>query len=84
MKMKVKSGFMKMLGHGVIASSDLFLLDSYQDLLDNDFYFMMTRTTISIPRKQTSYWTINEIITPREQKYVMKRDNIMAERLFEA
>ncbi len=56
---KVKSGCMKMLGHGVMASSDCFLLDSYQDLIDIHSDFMMTGTIISIPRKQASYWTSN-------------------------
>ena len=34
---KIRSGCMKMLGHGVIASSNLFLLDFCQDLEDIDY-----------------------------------------------
>ncbi len=33
-KKKVRLGHMKMLGYGVLASSDLFLLDSHQDLVE--------------------------------------------------
>ncbi len=39
---KVELVLIKMLGHGVIASSDLFSLDSYQDLIDIDDDFIMT------------------------------------------
>ncbi len=55
---KIISGCMKMLGHGVIASSNLFLLDSCQDLVDIDSKFLMNVTIIRIPRKHTNYWTI--------------------------
>ncbi len=40
-----------MMGHGVIVSNNLFLLDSYQDLIDIDSDFMLTGTIIGIPRK---------------------------------
>ncbi len=49
---------MNMSGYGVIASSDLFLLDSYQDLVKIDSEFLMTGTIIDIPMKHANYWTI--------------------------
>ncbi len=55
---KVKSGWIKMLGNRVISSSNLVLLDPYQDLIDIDSDFTMTGTIIGIPRNQVSYWTI--------------------------
>ncbi len=57
-KKRVKSGCMKMHGHGVITSSNLLLFNSYQDLVDIDDDFTMTGTINSIPRKQTHYCTI--------------------------
>ncbi len=89
---KVKLGWMKMSGHGTKASSNLFLLDSYQDLIDIDADFTMTGTIIGIPRKKGSYWTIqwenNSVLTKIQNKclwlHVMKCDNIMLEHLFDA
>ncbi len=52
---KIRYGCMKMLGHGVIASSNLFSLDSYQDLVDFDTEFLMTGTIKNIPRKYANY-----------------------------
>ncbi len=54
----IRSGHMKMLGHGVIASSNLFLLDSSY-LVDIDSELLMTGTIISIPGKHANYWTIH-------------------------
>ncbi len=51
---KIRSGCMKMLGHEVISSSDLFLLDSCQDLEDIDSKFLITGKIISIPRKHAN------------------------------
>ncbi len=45
----IRSGCMK-LGHGVITSSNILLVDSYQDLVEIDSDFMMTGTIIGIPR----------------------------------
>ncbi len=47
-----------MLGLGLMTSSNRFLLDLYQDLIDIDSDFTTTGTIINIPRKQASYWTI--------------------------
>ncbi len=55
----IRSVCMKMLGHGVIASSDLFTLDSHQDLADIDTELLMTGTIINVPRKKPNYWTIH-------------------------
>ncbi len=56
---KIRSGCMMMSGHGVIASSNLFLLDSYQDLEDINSKILITGTIICIPRKHANYWTIH-------------------------
>ncbi len=67
---KAISDCMKMLGHGVIASSNLFLLDSYQDLIDIDSELTLAGAIIGIPRKQASYWTIqweNNVITKNSE-----------------
>ncbi len=50
---------MKMSGHGIIPSSNLFLLNSYQDWLDLGSNLTMMRTIIGIPRKNASQWTIS-------------------------
>ncbi len=55
---KIRSGHMKMLGRGAFASSNLFLWDSYQDLVEIDSEFLMTWTIIDIPRKHENNWTI--------------------------
>ncbi len=68
------------------------LLDLYQDLIEIDSDFMLTKTIISIPRKQASYWTIQwennsattKIQNSSIQSCLMKGGNIMAERLFDA
>ncbi len=55
---KIRSGHMEMWGDRVIASKDLFLLDSCQDLEDIDSKFLMTGMIIGFPRKHTNYWAI--------------------------
>ncbi len=81
---------MKLPRHGVIASSNFFSLDSYQDLVDIDPDFIMTETIINIPRKQASYWTIqwenNSVMSNIQKKslwlHVLKCDKDMSERQF--
>ncbi len=74
---------MKMLGYGVITSSNILLVDSYQDLIEIDSDFMLTGTIIDIPRKHANYWTIqwdNNLLKTKTQtkslwSQVMKCDN---------
>ncbi len=71
---KVKSGRMKMPGYGVIASSNPFLLDSYQYLIDIDSDFALTGTIIGIPWKQACYWNIqweNNFVTTKIRTRVL-------------
>ncbi len=68
----IKYLYMTMPGCGIIASSDHFLLDPYQDLLDLDFNFPLTGTFIGIPRKHTSWcaisWENNFLMTKIQNK----------------
>ncbi len=82
---------MMMSGYGVIASSNLFLLDSYPDLIDINSELLMTGTMIGIPRNHANYWTIHwdngslkkKIQKKSLQSQVMKGDHKMAEHLFD-
>ncbi len=65
---KNRSSCMKMLGHGFIASSNLFILDSYQDLVEIDSEFLMTGTIINIPRTDANYWTIHGKVNHQRKK----------------
>ncbi len=68
---KIRSDCMKILGHGVIASSILFLLDSYQHVVDIDSEFLMTETITNIPRKHANDWNIqwdNDLLKTKIQK----------------
>ncbi len=56
---KIKYDYLKISWQGLIASSYLFLLDSYQDWLDLDSNLTMMRAIIGIPRKHASWWTIS-------------------------
>ncbi len=56
---KMKIDHIKMSCHKIIASSDLFLLDSYQDCPDLESNLTMTRAIIGIPRKNASWWIIS-------------------------
>ncbi len=66
--LKVKKCHMKMAGCGVIGTCDLFLSDTYQELMDTDSDFTMTGTIINICRKHVSWWTLvwkNNFITTK-------------------
>ncbi len=88
---KIRSACMKMSGHGVTASNILFLLHSYQDLVEIDSEFLMMGTIISIPRKHANYWTIkwdNNLSKTKIQNkslwsQVIKCDKEMVESLFD-
>ncbi len=51
--------YMKMLGYGVLGSSNLFLLDAYQDTLDVDSNATMVGIAVGVPRKKSQCWTVS-------------------------
>ncbi len=50
---------MKMHRNGVIGSSNLIMLDSYQDSLNVNSNLIMTGTIVGIPGKYSCFWTIS-------------------------
>ncbi len=88
---KVENGCMNMAGYGVIETSNLFLLDTYQELMDFDSDLTMTGKITSIPGKHASWWTIswkNYFLTTKIQNKslceVMKCNMKMVEQLYDA
>ncbi len=47
-----------MFGHGVLAASNMFLLDEYEETINFHTTTILDGSVIGIPRKNSSFWII--------------------------